>query len=106
MPVAERSGARIDRARGNQLFDLFLAKKFLPSQHDSDQGDLGVMLDDLHFHVCPVEVLAVCDDSMVRHQDRIIVRHERHQGISELGGPRSAIGRKRDAPQAKHGFRE
>src|SRR5207247_757911 len=51
------------------------------------ERDLRKMLDCFHLHVSMIQVAAVCNHAMVRHQNRIVLWNQGFQRVCELRVP-------------------
>src|SRR6266550_1722956 len=68
----------------------------LPSEQMRHERDLRKMLDCFHLHVSMIQVAAVCNHAMVRHQNRIVLWNQGFQRVCELRGAWRAVLRQRN----------
>src|SRR5579863_2908826 len=75
---------KIARARHHELLDFYLLERLLAAEQMRNQGDLRKVLHGFHLHVGMFERVAVGYDTMIRHQNRVVIRNVRFQRLRQF----------------------
>ena len=67
-----------------------------------NQRDPGKVLHGFHFHIGARQVFAVSHDSVVRHEYRVVLGHERLECVGQFRRPRRAVLGERNAAEPDH----
>src|ERR1700685_3229947 len=68
------------------------------------ESDLGEVLDGFHLHVCVFERVGVGDDTVVRHQNRIVAGDEGFKSLRQFGSAGHAVAGERNRSQSDNDF--
>ena len=74
-------GALVLTARRQQFAEFLAVERLLSSEQVGHQRDLGKMLHRFHLHVGMMQVGAIGDDAMVRHENGVVLGN---QGFERL----------------------
>src|SRR5579884_3473825 len=83
----------------NQLFHIAGIERTRTAELPGGKHNFSKVLNCLHFHISAAQGLTISDNTMVRHENGVMVRDEGTQGIAEFGSAGGGIRSKRNFAQ-------